>query len=410
MATTPIESYAIPAEQIEALSRPTLEAHTLPAEAYWDPAIFQREIERIFYTQWTCVGRVEDVPEAGDYMTVNIATEPLIVVRDGEGEIRAHLNVCRHRSCRLVREDGNTNAFRCPYHGWLFALNGELRGTPDFKETKGFDKADYSLFSAKVEIWEGFIMVNIDGRAGPFKDLVADANQWGCDKYRMGEMVTTHRWEYDLACNWKTYVENFIEEYHIPWVHPESFQLITPMKKWKEYPEITSNPWSIMIGQTPGLTFSDTGDALFPVSPGLDNLPPEYDGMPIWLVFPTLMVIPVVDALIYYVAFPDGPERTRIILRLALHKDAAAAWAARDPQAYEAGEQYANNATFFLDEDNYISQEQQIGLRSRLGTPGRFSKHEGLAREFDQWVADHAYRPQPAANGNGHANGHGNGR
>jgi choline monooxygenase len=402
MATDITEGYAVAPEQLEALARPTLDAETLPAECYWKPEIFERELQNIFFKEWLCVGRVEDIPNAGDYMTVSIASEPLIIVRDAQGEVRAHLNVCRHRACQLVQGEGSVKAFRCPYHGWMYALNGELRGTPDFKETRNFNKADYSLHSAKVEIWEGYIMINMNADAAPFKDQVSDANIWGLDRYRMGEMVTTHRWEYDIKCNWKVYVENFIEEYHIPWVHPETFQPMTPMKRWVEYPDLTDQPHTIMIGQTPGLSFSDTGDALFPVSPGLDSLPVEYDGMPIWLAYPTLMVIPVVDALVYYVAFPDGPENTKIMLRLCLHKDAVEAYNAGDPQALAAGDEYARNAETFLAEDNAISEQQQVGLRSRHGTTGRFCKHEGLARAFDKWVADKAYGPAAATDGAGH--------
>jgi choline monooxygenase len=395
------QTFTVSPEQLEALSRPTLEAETLPAEVYWDPGIFESELKHVFFKEWLCVGRVEDVPNVGDYMTVNIASEPLIIIRDGQGEIRAHLNVCRHRSCQLMDGQGTVKAIRCPYHGWMYALNGELRGTPDFKETRNFDKGEYALHSAKVEIWRGYIMINMDQGAAPFRDQVTDADIWGLDRYRMGEMVTTHRWEYDIKCNWKVYVENFIEEYHIPWVHPTTFQPLTPMKRWAEYPDLTKQPHGIMIGQTPGLSFSNTGDALFEVSPGLDSLPPEYDGMPIWLAYPTLMVIPTVDALVYYVAFPDGPEQTKISLRLALHEDVIDAYDNGDPQVRAAGDEYAANAEIFLAEDNKISEQQQLGLRSRHGTVGRWSKHEGLARMFDKWVADKAYGPAADSSADG---------
>ncbi|MGZ4247061.1 MAG: aromatic ring-hydroxylating oxygenase subunit alpha [Solirubrobacteraceae bacterium] len=395
-------STAIPPEQIDALERPILEAATLPGEAYWRPDIEELELEHVFRREWICVGRIEDVAKPGDFITQSIGPDPLIVVRDGEGEIRAHLNVCRHRGCQLVEGEGSVKAFRCPYHGWLYGLNGELRGTPDFKATKNFKKSDYPLHPLKVEVWEGFVLVNFDLEAKPFAPRVSDATRWGADKYRMGEMVTTHRWSYQLNCNWKTYVENYIEAYHIPWVHPETFQPLTPMKRWIDYPDISDQPWAIMVGQTPGLTFSDSGDAMFPVSPGLTDLPPEYDGMPIWLVYPTMMVIPVVDAMIYYVAFPRGPESCEVILRLALHKDSVAAIEAGDEKFREASEMYARNTEMFIDEDNRICQMQQGGLRSRGATPGRFCYHEQLARKFDQWVAEKAYKGLSHGNGNGH--------
>jgi choline monooxygenase len=390
--TTP-SGYRLTSAEIDAVSRPTLEAETLPPECYWDPELYERELQTIFFKEWICVGRVDDVPEPGDYLTTNIATEPVVVVRDADGKVRAYLNVCRHRGCSLVEGTGKAKAFRCPYHGWMYGLNGELRGTPDFKETKNFSKSDYPLFTVKVEIWEGFILISLDADATPFADRVSETPRFGLDKYEMSRMRTTHRWEYQLDCNWKTYVENYIEEYHIPWVHPETFQLLTPMKSWAEYPEITDQPWAIMIGQNPGLSFSDSGDAMFPVAPGLADLPVEYDGMPIWLAYPTMMVIPTVDALIYYVAFPEGPEKCRVILRLCVPEESAKAYAEGHPETTKAVEEYARNAEGFLSEDNNICQQQQIGLRSRHGGPGRFSKHEGLAREFDQWVAERAYAP-----------------
>jgi choline monooxygenase len=392
--TSAITNDTLSPEAIDAVSRPTLDAETLPPECYWDPTLYQREIENIFFKEWICVGRVEDIAEPGDFFTTDIASEPIVVVRDAEGAVKAYLNVCRHRGCTLVEGSGTTKAFRCPYHGWMYGLNGQLRGTPDFKETRNFNKGDYPLHTVKVELWEGFIMLCLDPDATPFADQVSETTRFGLDKYRMSTMVTTHRWEYHLECNWKTYVENYIEEYHIPWVHPETFQLLTPMKNWAEYPDITEQPWAIMIGQNPGLSFSDTGDALFPVSPELSDLPVEYDGMPIWLAYPSMMVIPVVDALIYYVAFPEGPEKCRVILRLAVPAESAAAYAeGSDPEVIAAVEEYARNAEGFLAEDNKVCQQQQVGLRSRHAGAGRFSKHEGLARAFDQWVAERAYLP-----------------
>jgi len=389
--------YALAPEAIDAVSQPTIEATTLPPECYSDPALYQRELERIFDHEWICVGRVEDVPRAGDFLTTSIGEDPVIIVRDGTGTLRAHLNVCRHRRCALVEGTGSVNAFRCPYHGWMYALDGTLRATPAFSETLNFDKADYPLMSAKLEVWEGFILVNLDHDAPSFASRVSEATLWGADRYRMGEMVTTHRWEYQVQCNWKAYAENFIESYHVPWVHPETFELLTPLKRWVEFPDITSQQWAIQIGQTPGLTFSDSGDALFEVSPELEGLPVEFDGMPVWLVFPTMMVIPTVDALVYYVAFPEGPERTRVIVRVGVPPESAAEYfKGEDPEIVSSVEEYVHNVELFLEEDNRICQLQRVGMRSRRGAPGRFCAHEGLARIFDKWVAGRAYGPTAA--------------
>jgi phenylpropionate dioxygenase-like ring-hydroxylating dioxygenase large terminal subunit len=173
------------------------------------------------------------------------------------------------------------------------------------------------------------------------------------------------------------------------------------MKNWIDFPDITDQPWAIMVGQNPGLSLSDNGDALFPVSPALADLPPEFDGMPIWLVYPTMMVIPMVDCMIYYVAYPRGPEGCEVTLRLCLHQDAVAQLSAGDQEAREAAEMYARNTEMFIAEDNRICQMQQIGLRSRGATPGRFCYHEQLAKRFDVWVADKAYKDSSNGYGNG---------
>ena len=398
MATSVQSGYSLAPEAIDAVSRPTVEATMLPPECYSDPGLHQQELERIFDHEWICVGRVEDVPHVGDFLTTSIGDEPVVIVRDGNGTIRAHLNVCRHRRCALVEGTGSVKSFKCPYHGWMYALDGTLRATPAFSDTLNFDKADYPLMSAQVEVWEGFVLVNLDEDAPTFASRVSEVTKWGGDRYRMGEMITTHRWEYRVQCNWKAYAENFIESYHVPWVHPETFGLLTPLKRWVLFPEITSQQWAVQVGQTPGLTFSDSGDALFEVSPALEELPVEFDGMPVWLVFPTMMVIPTVDSLVYYVAFPEGPTTTRVIVRVGVPPDTAARYLeAEDPEVLKAVDEYAHNVKLFLDEDNRICQMQGVGLRSRRGAAGRFSVHEGLTHRFDEWVADRAYRPAPAA-------------
>src|SRR5262249_28475279 len=158
--------------------------------------------------EWICVGRVEDVPQPGDYLARSIATEPIMVVRDAEDDIRAYLNVCRHRGCQIVSSEGGgndfdipypapasgkTKAFRCPYHGWLYSLNGELRATPEFQETRDFDKREHGLQALRVEIWNNFILVNFDRDAGSFADRVSEMDKWEFYKYDPSGLVTVAR-------------------------------------------------------------------------------------------------------------------------------------------------------------------------------------------------------------------------
>ena len=384
-------------QRLEALQRPAVEADTMPPECYWSPELYQLEVDNIFYKQWICVGRADEISAIGDYFTQDVAGESVIVVRDGEQEVRAYVNVCRHRGCQIVEGAGNVNAFRCPYHGWLYGLNGDLRGVPDFQATRNFDKRAYSLHGVQTEVWEGFIMVNLDPSAPSFRAQMTDTAKWGLDKYYLSDHRTTNRWVWKLACNWKAYVENFIEEYHIPWVHAETFQPVTPMKGWVEFPELTSQPWGVMVGQFPGFTLSDSGDALFPVTADLSEIDSAYHGMPIWLGYPCFGIVPMVDSALYFMMLPDGPEQMELHVRLCLHKDAVAACEAGDVEALNAQEEYARNTEYVVLEDNKICEAQQRGIRSPHAVPGRYSRHEGLAWEFDRWVAETAYLGSSAA-------------
>jgi phenylpropionate dioxygenase-like ring-hydroxylating dioxygenase large terminal subunit len=381
--------------QFEAICRPPLEARTLPPQSYWSPELYELEVKNVFTKCWVGVGRIEDIPNPGDFFTQDIAGESIIVVRDHEGEIRAHVNVCRHRGCQIVEGAGSTTAFKCPYHGWLYQLDGELRGAPEMGETKCFDKRDYPLDSVRVEVWEGFIVVNLDPDAAPFADQIRDTAKFGVEKYDMANHVTTARWEWTIECNWKAYVENYIEAYHVPGVHAETFQPVAPLKGWKDYPELSDEPWAAMVGLFPGLSYSDTSEPRFTVAPATADIPPEYSGMPIWVMFPGFGILNSVDATLYYMMLPDGgPDRMQLKVRLALPREDAERIERGDPDAVEAHEEYKRNIYAFVLEDNEIAVQQQAGLRSRKAHQGRFSKHELLAHKFGRWIAETAYLPE----------------
>jgi nitrite reductase/ring-hydroxylating ferredoxin subunit len=400
----------IPEEELREFRKPSLEAFNFPPHFFTSPDIFELEVEHIFMKEWLCMGRVEDVANPGDFMTREIAGESLIIVRDGSGEIRAHVNYCRHRGCELVEGKGNTKAFRCPYHGWMYALDGQLRAAPEFRATVDFDKKDYPLYSVQVEVWQGFIMVNFDAEATPFAPRVTDMEKWGMSRYGMGGQVTTHQWEFEIDCNWKAYLENYHEEYHIPWVHGETFQVLTPMKGWTFFDDMSEQQWQVGIGQFPGICISVTGEPYFPYNEELlTKVPLEYQGMPIWLTFPLFGALNSLDATVWFAFFPDSAEKTRFIMGLAVDKPIAEKYFAGDPEVVPKVEEYAENTAYFIAEDNGIAEAQHRGLRTRVGGAGRFCEHELGAWMFHEWLIDKVYAP---ALGYGHlaeATGSGNG-
>jgi phenylpropionate dioxygenase-like ring-hydroxylating dioxygenase large terminal subunit len=394
------EAGALSSAAVRELNKPPLEASTLPPQAYWSPELYERELEFIFRREWICVGRVEDIPAVGDYFTTTIANEPLILVRGADGKVHAHVNVCRHRGCELVSGAGKTKSFRCPYHGWMYALDGELRATPDFNDTEDFTKGDYPLHGVRTEIWQGFIFININPAASSLAERVTDMSRWEIDKYALGDKETTHKASWDVACNWKAYIDNAMEEYHTPWVHGETLQPIMPMKGWKEFPDISDQPWTVLIGQFPGLCLSPTGEPRFPIPEAFAEIDPEFDGLPIVNIFPNLVLVCSADSMYYMLVDPTGVESMKVTLGLCVPKESARAFGAGDPATVEAAEWYWSMVPPFMVEDNDACEAQQRGLRSRAAGAGRYCKHEILVWRFANWIVETAYGG--VSNGGGH--------
>jgi phenylpropionate dioxygenase-like ring-hydroxylating dioxygenase large terminal subunit len=195
------------------------EGFSLPGVLYRDPAIYEAEIRQIFLRSWLYVGHQSQIPERGDYFLFDVAGESVIVVRDGEGQINALLNVCRHRGSRICDQAaGHEARLTCRYHGWTYGLDGSLRAASQTPE--GFDRARYSLHRAQVKVLAGLIFINFDEHAAPFEtianDLAAPLAPYQLDRARVA-----HRHNYPIASNWKLAVENYCECYHCAPAHPE---------------------------------------------------------------------------------------------------------------------------------------------------------------------------------------------
>ena len=223
-------SCPIPLDEFERSTGDVNEAVGLPPAVYTDPAFFAFERRAVFASEWLCVGRTEQIPEVGDYFTVTLAgTEPVIVVREPGGTVNVMSSVCQHRGMCITapperpREDwfapipqvsGSARTFRCPYHWWIYDLEGKLLGAPSMERRRGFDKADHGLPRLRTEIWRGFIFANLDDEApalGPRMSKIDDLLEpYGLDGW-VTTPVDTHE---DVPFNWKIMAENFMESYH----------------------------------------------------------------------------------------------------------------------------------------------------------------------------------------------------
>ena len=195
---------------------------TLPSSCYRDPSAYDRDRTDIFAAGWQFLGHGGEVSRSGDILAGEIAGWPVLVVRTPQGGLNGFHNVCRHRAGPLA-PDGPSQCggeLTCKYHGWRYALDGRLRSAVDFGATEGFDPREFGLFPVRVEQWRDFIFINIDGKASPLADLVAPLDDLFAS-HGVSPGAATLRRSHDIACNWKTYVENYLEGYHVQAVHPK---------------------------------------------------------------------------------------------------------------------------------------------------------------------------------------------
>jgi choline monooxygenase len=199
---------------------PLEQACTIPAAWYLDARMEQLEREQVFGRNWIAVGRLDQVASPGAFFTIELAGEPLVVVRGSDGELRAFYNVCRHHAAAVANVPcGVVQHLRCPYHGWTYGLDGSLKGAPEFAGVCNFDRTQNGLVPVRVATWEKFVFVTLDEDAGPLANSLGDLQErialLSLDKIHFFERKT-----YTLACNWKVYVDNYLDGgYHVPHLH-----------------------------------------------------------------------------------------------------------------------------------------------------------------------------------------------
>ncbi len=204
---------------------PELGTGPVPTDIYYDPAFYERELEAIFKRVWLCMGRVEQVRQAGDFFVKEIPTfgMSILVVRGKDDRIRAFHNVCQHRGNHVeLKREGNCNVFRCPFHGWAYGLDGRLAGVPDAEGFYDLDRDAKGLPAVHLDVWEGFIFINLDDP--PSMSLEEFLGEQGSDLvgYPFHRGTQTFEYEGVVGCNWKCMVDSFCETYHVPFLHKRS--------------------------------------------------------------------------------------------------------------------------------------------------------------------------------------------
>ncbi len=293
------------------------QARTLPAAWYSSPYHHERDLRRVWASQWVCIGDVLDMPEAGSWRAVAVGRVPVLLVRDREGELRAFLNVCRHRASPLCEPGatGSAAALSCPYHAWLYRLDGSLARAQGVGEPEGFDVADYSLKPVGLATWRRWVFVHVDATAAApdFGPLAAAIDAFPLEAMEIALSESDER-----SFNWKVLVENYSENYHTPFIHPEIDNSAS-----HDYPMV-SDGLVLYAWDRPLQPNDDAGRAmnqLLPGEPGWDAVATATTGQPYdrgsyLTVFPNLMVNVFPDAALAMWVEPLSINRTVVHRRL----------------------------------------------------------------------------------------------
>ena len=353
-------------------------AWTLPAQVYFDADTFAAEKEKIFARTWQVAGHRSQVENAGDYFTTELVGEPLLIVRGADGELRGFYNVCRHRAGPPAEGCGSRKVFRCGYHGWTYALDGSLISATEIEGVEGFCPADFALTPVRTEEWFNLIFVNLDADARPLRESLGELPQQA-ERFQFAGMKLFERRTYDMKCNWKTYVDNYLEGYHLPSVHPG-------LNRELDYNAYAIEPYAGHVRQFSPIRGAQPGDtAPRRYQKAHEDLATDY----FWI-FPNWMLNCYPDNISLNIVLPLAPERSLAIFEWYLSEQQHASPAAK------ASVEFSDQIQM---EDVGICERVQKNLRSRSYSRGRFSvKQEKGVHAFHRMYAEWMTRDLTAEN------------
>jgi choline monooxygenase len=322
-------------------------ASTIPSSYYTDPSEFERENDAIFHRTWQLVGRTDQIPEAGSYFTTTVGNEPIIVCRDANETIRAMSAVCRHRAGPVARESGSRRAFVCGYHGWTYSLDGTLQSAPEFAGVKNFSRQDFCLPNFRVATVGPLIFVNLGSASPAFEEVLGEIVPLLQRTFESGCRPAFRR-DWEVACNWKVYVDNYLEGYHIPLVHPGLFREVDYAKYRTE-----TSAWH--------------SEQIAPLKkPDRIRVTPDARDARYFWVFPNLMLNVYADNFSTNLILPLGHDRTLTIFEWYFVNP-------EDPGVKTVVEETVAFSDEIQREDIEICEAVQKGLRASSYESGRYS-------------------------------------
>jgi len=365
---------------------PLKRARHVPSEIYFSQEIFDLEKEKIFMKDWLCVARIEEVEKPGDYMTLRIMGEPVLIVRDDAGGLHAFRNMCAHRGVEVANGAGCAKEFSCPYHGWRYDLAGRLTGAPFMNENELFDAEKSGLPELKLGTWANWIFINFDPGCGPLMERISD---FAADLafLKMEDCRLASKFRIELDCNWKLVVENLLDVYHVAVLHGGSFG---------KYRGAAEKQQLLMRKQ--GGTFTAYTSA--PMLPGgktlFQNMPAIADRGPNFAVSshlaPNFQVITRSDNCHPQLMWPATATTSYFDIYILFPKEF---FAERDFE--HRVKLYRDYMQYALEEDRTMIASLQKAMESRHYTPGLMSKLEVSIHHLLNDYLDRLFGPNGGA-------------
>ncbi len=326
-------------------------AFTLPASLYVEPDILALENKAIFESHWQLVAHISELKNVGDQVIGQVGNIPIVVVKNQNNQLKAFHNVCRHRAGPVALKNGNNKSLRCAYHGWTYNLDGDLRSAPEMRSTPNFNTCQYHLPQAKVDVWQSLVFVSISDNPPPLETLFKGIEET-IKPINLSQMEFSHRDEYIINCNWKVYMDNYLEGYHLPHVHPGLSKLLdykrydTILHEWHSYQYSPLDENSAESLEQDEANFYGEGQAHY------------------YCVFPNLMLNILPNRLQTNLILPHGNNQTKILFDYYYHNLNSK----KTKQLIQQDREFSDEVQ---DEDITICEKVQQGLNSGSYHAGR---------------------------------------
>lgn len=373
----------------ETAALPLARARTLPRELYWHPEIYALEVERIFRREWMCVARAEQLSTPGDYLRIDLAGEPLLIIRDTDGALHALSRICRHRYIDLLTgvsaDRGNLSRIVCPYHLWSYKLNGQLAGAPEMQDAADFERSQCRLPAFRVETWQGFVFVNLDVDAAPLAPRFAGV-ETALGGRDLSDWVTAATLEWGaVEVNWKIAIENASECYHHMGTHRESLQPLWPAAT-VSVDHVDSPEWyfgTMTVSEAQAVGIEDghrVHPTFFPVPDGLTAQ--QRSATLIVGVFPMFFIALSPDFCSWFRWYPTGPTSHFLDIHVLVPP------ATRSHPGFEKiVPQLLEALRGIQTEDAQANAGVQRGSLATAAAPGRLSRLEQPLWQFERYLA-----------------------